>query len=427
MQAKIISTTQNSVILQVEIPLSNNMLEGENHIQNALNDVGVLATGELLKQLDSDGSPIMFGSIKMTSKGKIMKQYQTPYGVVEILRHVYQSAEGGATFCPLDENARIIVSSTPRFAKQISHKFAEGASTQVKKDLEENHNRTVARSFLQNVADAVGAVALLKEEAWEYTPKVEDSEVKTIAISLDGTCMLLCEDGYRQAMVGTLSFYDRGGDRLHTTYIASAPEYGKETFKEHLTREIERTKARFSHAHYLGVADGAKENWDYLKPYTDEQVLDFWHASEYLTKVADAIYPKNKNMRSEWLEDRCHRLKHNHGAASRILTEMKEFKKLKLTSLDRENLNGAISYFENNHKERRMNYAAHIEQNHCIGSGVTEAACKVIVKQRLCKSGMKWKERGAGIILSLRSLVYSGDHWDQFWEKISQFGLPIAA
>ncbi len=98
----------------------------------------------------------------MTSKGLVSKQYQTPYGVAEIARHVYQTSIGGATFCPLDRDARIVVSSTPRFAKQISHKFAEMASTQVKKDFLENHNRDVARSFLQNVADAVGTIALLK-------------------------------------------------------------------------------------------------------------------------------------------------------------------------------------------------------------------------------------------------------------------------
>ena len=402
------------------------MLDSENHIQNAVNSVGTLATGELLKQFDSDGSPIVFGSMKMTSKGKITKEYQTPYGVCAVSRHVYQSAEGGATFCPLDKDARIIISSTPRFAKQISHKFSESASTQVQKDLTENHNREVARSFLQNVADAVGAIALLKEEDWEYTPKVDRTAVKTVVIGLDGTCMLVCADGYRQTMVGTISFYDKAGIRLHTTYTAAAPEYGKETFKLRFTREIETIKEKFPNAHYLGVADGAKENWDFLKPHTDEQILDFWHVSEYLTKVADAIYPKDKQMHYEWLEDRCHRLKHNHGAASRLLSELQEFKKLKLTVIGLEKINAAISYLKNNHKAGRMNYAAHIAQNHCIGSGVTEAACKVIVKQRLCKSGMKWKEKGAGIVLSLRTLVYSGNHWEQFWEKISKHGLPMA-
>lgn len=40
-----------------------------------------------------------------------------------------------------------------------------------------------------------------------------------------------------------------------------------------------------------------------------------------------------------------------------------------------------------------------------IGSGVTEAACKTLVKQRLCRAGMRWTEDGAQTILSLRALL----------------------
>ena len=159
MSASLISKTQDSLIIQLEIPLSKSMLEGKSWIQDVLNEAGTLATEELLKQFDTDGTALKLGSIKMTSKGLVNKQYQTPHGVIEVARHVYQTSKGGATFCPLDKNARIIVSSTPRFAKQISHKFSEMASTQVKKDLAENHNREVARSYLQNVADAVGTTA----------------------------------------------------------------------------------------------------------------------------------------------------------------------------------------------------------------------------------------------------------------------------
>lgn len=427
MPASVISKNQNKLIIQLEIPLSKSMLEGESWIQDALNDAGTLATRELLKQFDTDGSPIELGSVKMTSKGLVTKQYQTPYGIAEVARHVYQTSEGGATFCPLDRNARIIVSSTPRFAKQISHKFSEMASTQVQKDLAENHNREVARSYLQNVADAIGTVVLLKEEDWKYSPHTVDAKVKTISIGMDGTCMLLCEDGYRQTMVGTLAFYDKSGERIHTTYLAAPPEYGKEKFKTRLTEEIVRTKKLYPKAHYLGIADGAKENWEFLKPHTDEQILDFWHVTEYLAKVAEAIFPREKIKREEWLDDRCHRLKHERGMAKRLLTEMEELKKQKLSVIGREKLMAAISYFKNNHQEHRMNYAMHIEKNHSIGSGITEAACKVIVKQRLCESGMKWKNKGASIVLSLRTLVYSGTHWNQFWGKISQYGFPVAA
>jgi hypothetical protein len=57
-----------------------------------------------------------------------------------------------------------------------------------------------------------------------------------------------------------------------------------------------------------------------------------------------------------------------------------------------------------------------------IGSGGTEAACKTLVKQRLCGSGMRWKSQGAKVVLSLRALVQTTNRWQQFWDKINQFG-----
>ena len=57
----------------------------------------------------------------------------------------------------------------------VSHKYAEFGSARVIKDLAENHGRTVARCFVQDVADAVAAVAMAKEEDWEYAlPELEE-------------------------------------------------------------------------------------------------------------------------------------------------------------------------------------------------------------------------------------------------------------
>src|SRR6266536_3472195 len=95
-------------------------------------------------------------------------QVEIPYGAAPVQRHVYQSSRGGKTYCPLDRNARIVVSSTPKFAKMVSHKYAEFGSARVSIDLAENHGRRVARCFVQDVADAVAAVALAKEDDWEY-------------------------------------------------------------------------------------------------------------------------------------------------------------------------------------------------------------------------------------------------------------------
>src|SRR4051812_17001164 len=174
MPAAIIARTDAAFTIRVEIPYGSSMLDAEETIQDRLNQAGVLATQEALRQFDADGSPIQIGDTKLTSKGKLVKEYQTPYGVAPVERHVYQSSRGGKTYCPLDRNARIVVSSTPKFARMVSHKYAEFGSARVIKDLAENHGRVVARCFVQDVADAVATVALAKQEDWEYAlPKFE--------------------------------------------------------------------------------------------------------------------------------------------------------------------------------------------------------------------------------------------------------------
>ena len=426
MSIQLISQQGNERVYQISVKFTDSMLESEDLIQDAVNDLGKEATHDLLKTFDTDGTPIVLNNEKFTSKGKVEKEYQTPYGASKVSRHVYQRIRGGETFCPLDQKARIIITSTPRFAKQISYKFAENASTQVQDDLRETANRHVSRSYLQDVADAVGTAVEAREEDWAYTPKDIKKPINHIGVGLDGTCMLLCKDGYRETMVGTIALYDKQGERLHTTYIAASPEYGKETFKTKLSNLIEDTRKRYPSANLIGIADGAKENWNFLSQYTQEHTLDFWHATEYLSKAAEALYPRKKKDREIWFENKCHDLKHKHGAVSRIIKEVKDFSKNNKTSNpQKKKIKTFVTYFEN-HKHM-MNYARKVKRKEPIGSGVTEAACKVIVKQRLCKSGAKWKDRGARAVLSLRTLRYSASYWQQFWDKVTEWGFPVAA
>jgi hypothetical protein len=407
----------------VEIPYEyNSMLEAEIRIQEPVNKVGILATGEALKQFDTDGTPRIVDGTKLTSEGQIPTTYQTPYGDVRVTRHIYQSARGGQGECPLEGRARIIKSATPKCAKMVASKYANTSAGQVLIDLEENHGRTMSRSHIQAISDVVGSIASLKEENWHYTVPVEASEVATMAIGVDGTGLLMCADGNRQAMVGTISLSDRDGDRLHTLYVAARPEYGKATFFADMEREITRMIARYPTADRLGVADGAKDNWSFLERFTEAQVIDFYHASEYLGKVGRAAV--SNKARDQWIEAACHALKHEAGAAEALCQEMQGFLSRKLSKTNRETVEAAVTYFTNN--GHRMDYASHVLQHHPIGSGVTEAACKVIVKKRLCGAGMQWKERGASIVLTLRCLRYSDSRWQQFWQKIDRYGFVLA-
>jgi hypothetical protein len=423
MSAMLIERREDSVTLQVRIPLSRSLVDTEQAIQQALNEAGLLATTEALKQFDTDGSPLRIGQARYTSKGQEPKGYQTPYGEAVVARHVYQTAQGGATFCPLERDARIILASTPRFAQMVSHKYAEMAGARVVADLEVNHGRKTSLNVIQRLADAVGSVAQATEEQWHYATPELGEPVRTIGIGLDGTCMLLVEEGYRQAMVGTLSLYDGEGERLHTIYVAATPEYGKETFQQRLDREIKHVQGLYPKARLTAVADGASDNWDFLGRYTDDGCVDFHHATGYLSGAAKAAHPGSFRQREEWLEERCHRLKHRAGAAAAILAELEGLTGQELTESAQEDLEKAVSYFRN--QQGRMDYARRVRSGLPIGSGVTEAACKTLVKMRLCRSGAKWREQGAALVLSLRTLSYTRGRWEQFWAKIDRYGFPI--
>ena len=57
-----------------------------------------------------------------------------------------------------------------------------------------------------------------------------------------------------------------------------------------------------------------------------------------------------------------------------------------------------------------------------IGSGVTAAACKHIVKERVCGSGLRWKRKALQAVRSLLALTESSYRREQFWSRLGRFG-----
>jgi hypothetical protein len=426
MAAQITCQCNNSITIEVTLSLTGSMLEAEEAIQDALNEVGLLATEKNLRRFDADGSPIQVGSVRMTSKGQFPQDYETPYGSVAVARHVYQTSEGGKTFCPLEENARMVLNATPKFAKLVSYKYAEAGADAVVDDLRECHHRKISNRYVKSLGDTVGAYAVAKEETWNYALPTFDRSCASIAIGVDGTCMLLHEEGWRLAMTGTIAFYDSQGERMHTIYAGATPEYGKEKFHAKFRREVERVKEVFPNVPYIGLGDGATDNWSYLKPLTDHQTLDFYHASEYVGRAAAVMFKgaKKEAAREAWLESQLHQLKHKQGAASRLLSVLDDFVSTTVLkdAKDVETILSTITYLEN--QKGRMKYSYSVQRNWPIGSGVTEAACKTLIKHRLCKSGSRWKDEGALAVLSIRALRLTSGRWQQFWDNLDHYGCP---
>ncbi len=70
MAVKIASRSDDKLTVQVEIDISGSMLEAEEKIQAACNEVGSLSTEKALEHFDTDGTPELIGEKKIHGQKK---------------------------------------------------------------------------------------------------------------------------------------------------------------------------------------------------------------------------------------------------------------------------------------------------------------------------------------------------------------------
>jgi len=426
MSAELVAHNGNEVTVQFTVKLTGHMLDDEQALQQSLNEAGQIAMQPMLKQFDTKGEPIRVNGVKHTVRMRSPQTYETPYGPVEVERNVYQHSGGGRVYVPLENDARMVLNSTPRYAQMVSGKYARFGADSIREDLLECNGREISRNYAKKLSDFVGVIAQIRESEWEYELPPFEQPVHSITLGLDGTCMLMQEEGWREAVCGSIAFYDGQGERLHTIYCAASPEYGKEKFKQKFSREIERVKKKFPDVLYIGLADGAKDNWTFLAHYTKRLLVDFYHAREYIGKAAEAIFGRDEINKRLWEDTFSHALKHKQGTAGRLIKELEKQR----ACLDSKNfierdeaIRQVITYYKN--YKSKMSYAYHTSNNLPIGSGVTEAACKTVVKQRMCISGSRWKKDGASCVLALRTLKLTTGRWQQFWSYVMRHGCTL--
>jgi len=139
-------------------------------------------------------------------------------------------------------------------------------------------------------------------------------------------------------------------------------------------------------------------------------VLDFIHAYEYLWKPARQLFGEGSEEALEWVTAQTRLLLSGQlPALIDLLHQTAESDGCK--PLCRQQCLKVAGYFEKN--QQYMDYASYLQRGWPIASGVIEAACRHIVKDRLELSGMRWSETGAEQLLHLRA-VAENDHWDDY-------------
>jgi hypothetical protein len=458
--------------VEIEVPPGTSLLDAETLMQEALQQTGAGMVEEFLHAHDPAVDALERKGRKWTRKLKAEPRVvESTFGAVTISRWAYQTSSGGSCLYPLDEKMDLAGSATPKFAKSLAFKMANNPAATVCTDLEENHGRKISPHFVQAVTDLIGAIALEVQPTPDTATLPEPEDVAIIAVGVDGAMVQITvpapESGapaapaqtgteaeaetmekpasaqdrrkgrrleWRNAMVGTLTFYNKDGERLGTIYTGAAPPEhsgdGKEDFWFLMERELAVVKARYPDACYDGISDGARDFVPWLTKHTSQLTLDFYHGAGYLSGIAGDMVERGKGhagRQQQWLSEACSQLKHEAGAAARLLQEMErrhahaetgELGEMALIRLEK-----AVTYYRNN--VGRMDYAQRLKAKHPIASGVTEAACGLIIKDRMCNRGMRWSLRTAQHIITLRSLIKTtGNSWENFWKQA--FNIPVS-
>jgi hypothetical protein len=155
------------------------------------------------------------------------------------------------------------------------------------------------------------------------------------------------------------------------------------------------------------VADGAAWIWNLVDFYYPDavQIVDWFHAEEYLPPIAERAFEQDQEEQTRWLEQAREDLW--EGRVDNVITACQELVDHPRAGPEAQK---ADTYYTNNRK--RLKYAEFRRSGYMIGSGTVESACKQIVTNRLKRSGARWTEDGATETAKARAAWLSGQ-WDQ--------------
>jgi hypothetical protein len=167
----------------------------------------------------------------------------------------------------------------------------------------------------------------------------------------------------------------------------------------------------------IAVTDGGNGLEEALQRHLADNlktILDWYHAAEHICDFAKVWYANDEPAGIGWSTEAKGILYEQGGEA--LLVHLQSIQLPPTASADvQEELRKLIGYFENN--RHRTDYPTYRQNGWDIGSGPTEAGCKII-GERLKGSGMRWVEDGAATVAALRALYVSGGKvWDGFWSQ----------
>lgn len=398
---------------------AGNLLEWEQQFRDALLAAGAQLFGTMLqKRIDQIDSQFQAKPDQEFIDRRAI-DVCTLFGEVRVRRDYFLGEEGG--HCPADAGLGLEGSATPALARLVSRAAAQQPYGAASRDLAEYGAIEVDERQIQRIVQRIAPAV----EPWlAQLPQCQQA-VPVLYVSCDGTGTPMRRqelagrkgkqsDGTsktREVKLGavfTQHVINSEGHPLRdhdsTSYVAS---YAPAQEFSILLRDEARRRGVGNAGQVVFLSDGAA----WAEGIASEcfagsvSILDFYHASERLYKLAAALDgAKIKTRVGQWtrwlLQDRIEKII-LHGR--QLQSEGSE---------DPDVVEEQLGFLERH--QHRMLYGTYRSKGWFIGSGVVEAGCRTVIGKRLKQSGMFWSQAGAACILNFRTLLLS-QRFDAFW------------
>jgi hypothetical protein len=345
------------------------------------------------------------------------------------------------SFAPLQVCLGIVAANaTPALAERVG-RLASGQTQQELLDtLQRDYHVHWSVKVLRAVTAAVSAgiapyLRQVQEQAlrrWLAQARQSRGRYRvTLAVGRDGIMLpIRYETQQKEGSVATISVHDRRGRRVGTLFLGEMPEAGQGTLSAELTALLQAVLAGCEGAlpRLLYLTDAGYHQTRYFEEVLSQLeeprrpgkrlewlwIIDYYHAAGYVTRLANVLFSEEKR-RQAWARRMRHLLRDKEHGVIRVLHSAAQYRGQKSWSkAEAKEYNEAYNYLRRHSKE--MKYSAYRRAGLPIGSGVTEAGCKVVFTQRFKQSGMTWGREGGEVILRLRLALLSGV-WDEVYKE----------
>lgn len=166
------------------------------------------------------------------------------------------------------------------------------------------------------------------------------------------------------------------------------------------------------------LGDGAEWVWNLASRHFEGacQLLDIWHAAEYVSDGAKAACGQGSETAKQRAKAEGERGKQRllEDGYWGVMEWVGEMTNGGAVGGDGAALGGVLNYFAGH--QSRLNYALRLRRGQSIGSGLVEGSIKQLLNKRLKQTGARWKVEHVGPFVELGALA-AGPEWQAFWEN----------